>query len=221
MRAVFVSNPAGFPEGKYRRKIVNDGTVSKSRRRFLIGSTSVVGAAGAAGAAVPFVGSWNPSAKALAAGAPITIDIGRLEPGELLGPMPAWRGQPIFVMRRDEATLASLSENTGHLADPDSRKVDQQPSYAQNEFRSRKPELMVVVGICTHLGCSPQLFAEVQPQDFVPQWKGGFFCPCHGCMFDLAGRVYRGVPAPDNLKVPPHYFVDDNVIVIGLDAENS
>ena len=200
---------------------MNDGTVNKSRRRFLIGSTSLVGAVGGVGAAVPFVGSWKPSAKALAAGAPITIDISRLNPGELLGPMPAWRGQPIFVMRRDESTLENLRNNTGHLADPQSDNADQQPTYAQNEFRSRKPELMIVVGICTHLGCSPQLFAEVQPQDFDPSWKGGFFCPCHGSMFDLAGRVFSGVPAPSNLRVPPHYYVNDNVIVIGLDSENS
>jgi ubiquinol-cytochrome c reductase iron-sulfur subunit len=200
---------------------VNDGTVNKSRRRFLIGATSTVSAVGGVGAAVPFVGSWNPSAKALAAGAPITIDISRLEPGELLGPMPAWRGQPVFVMRRDESTLSNLRDNIAHLADPASEKVDQQPKYAQNEFRSRKPELMILVGICTHLGCSPQLFAEVQPQDFDAEWKGGFFCPCHGSKFDLAGRVYSGVPAPDNLRVPPHYFVNDDVIVIGLDSENS
>jgi ubiquinol-cytochrome c reductase iron-sulfur subunit len=200
---------------------VNDGTANKSRRRFLIGATTAVSAVGGVGAAVPFVGSWNPSAKALAAGAPITIDISRLEPGELLGPMPAWRGQPVFVMRRDETTLSNLKEHTAHLADPASEKPDQQPDYAQNEFRSRKPELMVLVGICTHLGCSPQLFAEVQPQDFDADWRGGFFCPCHGSKFDLAGRVYSGVPAPDNLRVPPHYFVNDNVIVIGLDSENS
>lgn len=200
---------------------MNDGTVNKSRRRFLIGATTTVGAVGGVGAAVPFVGSWNPSAKALAAGAPITIDIGRLESGELLGPMPAWRGQPVFVMRRDESTLSNLRDNTDHLADPASENADQQPEYAQNEFRSRKPEIMILVGICTHLGCSPQLFPEVEPQDFDPEWKGGFFCPCHGSKFDLAGRVFSGVPAPNNLRVPPHYFVDDSVIVIGLDSENS
>ncbi len=200
---------------------MNDGTVNKGRRRFLIGATTTVGAVGGVGAAVPFVGSWNPSAKALAAGAPITIDISRLEPGELLGPMPAWRGQPVFVMRRDEGTLSNLRDNTGNLADPASENADQQPAYAQNEFRSRKPDIMILVGICTHLGCSPQLFAEVEPQDFDPEWNGGFFCPCHGSKFDLAGRVFSGVPAPSNLRVPPHYFVDDSVIVIGLDSENS
>jgi ubiquinol-cytochrome c reductase iron-sulfur subunit len=200
---------------------VNDGTVNSSRRRFLIGSSTLVGAVGGVGAAVPFVGSWNPSAKALAAGAPITIDISRLESGELLGPMPAWRGQPVFVMRRDETILANLRENTANLVDPTSSVAEQQPEYAQNEFRSRKPEIMILVGICTHLGCSPKLFAEVEPQDFAPDWKGGFFCPCHGSMFDLAGRVFTGVPAPTNLRVPPHYFVNDNVVVVGLDAENS
>lgn len=200
---------------------MNDGTVNKSRRRFLIGATTGVSAVGAVGAAVPFVGSWNPSARALAAGGPITIDISSLKPGELLGPMPAWRGQPVFVMRRDEATLANLRDNTAQLADPSSEKPEQQPAYAKNEFRSRKPEIMILVGICTHLGCSPQLFAEVKPQDFDPSWKGGFFCPCHGSKFDLAGRVFSGVPAPDNLRVPPHYFVSDTVVVIGLDSENS
>ena len=200
---------------------MNDGTVNNSRRRFFIASTSLVGAVGGVGAAVPFVGSWSPSAKALAAGAPVTIDIGRLAPGELLGPMPAWRGQPVFIMRRDEAVLENLRNNTEILADPNSEKAEQQPAYAQNEFRSRKPELMILVGLCTHLGCSPKLYEKVEPQDFDPEWKGGFFCPCHGSMFDLAGRVFRGVPAPTNLQVPPHYFVNDNVIVIGLDSENS
>ena len=195
---------------------------NQSRRRFLVASTSVVGAAGTVGAAVPFVGSWNPSAKALAAGAPITIDISRLEPGMLLGPMPAWRGQPIFVMQRDEVVLENLRTNTDHLSDPTSeKKPDQQPEYAQNEFRSRKPEVMVLIGICTHLGCSPQVNTEVGPQEFDPEWSGDFFCPCHGSMFDLAGRVYSGVPAPANLKVPPHYYVNDDVIVIGMDGENS
>ncbi len=200
---------------------MNDGTVNKSRRRFLIGSTTLVSAAGGVGVAVPFVGSWNPSARALAAGAPIMIDISRLEPGELLGPMPGWRGQPVFVMKRDGAIQNNLLENTAHLADPQSEKTTQQPEYARNELRSRKPEVMIMVGLCTHLGCSPKLFAEVEPQDFDPEWKGGFFCPCHGSMFDLAGRVYSGVPAPSNLRVPPHYYVNDDVIVIGLDAENS
>jgi len=203
---------------------VSDGTahvVNKKRRRFLISSTSLVGAAGAAGAAVPFVGSWNPSARALAAGAPITIDITRLAPGQLLGPMPEWRGQPVYVFQRNEATLDSLRSRTDHLADPQSEDAGQQPEYCQNEFRSIRPEVMIMVGLCTHLGCAPILNAQVQPQDYDPQWSGGFFCPCHGSMFDLAGRVYSGVPTPDNLMVPPHYYENDNVVVIGLDGEDS
>ncbi len=199
---------------------MSGGSINSSRRRFLIGSTSVVGAAGAVGAAVPFVGSWNPSARALAAGAPITVDISRLAPGELLGPIPAWRGQPIFVLRRDEETLSNLETFTDHLSDPESQK-DQQPGYAQNEFRSIRPEVGIYVGLCTHLGCSPKINTEVAPQEYDPDWKGGFFCPCHGSKFDLAGRVYTGVPAPTNLVVPPHSYETDTVVVIGVDGENS
>ena len=195
--------------------------VNKKRRKFLIGSTTLVGAAGAVGAAVPFVGSWQPSARALAAGAPIVVDTSRLNPGELLGPMPAWRGQPVYVFRRDESVLEGLASRTDHLADPDSEESGQQPEYCQNEYRSIKPEVMVMVGLCTHLGCAPILNAEVQPQDYDPEWQGGFFCPCHGSMFDMAGRVYSGVPAPDNLVVPPHYYESDDVIVVGLDGEDS
>lgn len=200
---------------------MSEGALNKSRRRFLVGSTSAVGAAGAVGVAVPFVASWNPSARALAAGAPVTVDISRLEPGALLGPIPAWRGQPIFVMKRTETMLENLETYTERLADPNSENADQQPEYAQNEYRSRRPEILVLVGLCTHLGCSPQSNPEVGPTDYDANWKGGFFCPCHGSMFDLAGRVYRRMPAPDNLVVPPHYFVNDDVIVIGEDEENS
>ena len=203
---------------------MSDGTahvVNHKRRRFLIGSTTLVSVAGAAGAAVPFVGSWNPSARALAAGAPIVIDIGRLSPGELLGPMPAWRGKPVYVFRREEAALESLRSHTDHLADADSGEADQQPEYCRNEYRSRKPEIMIMVGLCTHLGCAPLMVPEVVPQEFDPDWQGGFFCPCHGSKFDLAGRVYSGVPAPDNLLVPPHYYETDSVVVVGLDGENS
>ncbi len=203
---------------------MSDGTahaVNQKRRRFLIGSTTLVGAAGAAGAAVPFVGSWNPSARALAAGAPITIDISRLSLGQLLGPMPEWRGKPVYVFRREEEALENLRTRTNHLADPESEEGGQQPEYCQNEFRSIRPEIMVMVGLCTHLGCAPLMAPEVQPQDYDSDWTGGFFCPCHGSKFDLAGRVYSGVPAPDNLVVPPHYYESDNVVVVGLDEENS
>lgn len=199
---------------------MSGGRVNNSRRRFLIGSTSVVGAAGVVGAAVPFVGSWNPSARALAAGAPVSVDISRLLPGEMLGPIPAWRGQPIFVLNRNEEILNNLETFTDRLSDPDSEK-DQQPDYAKNSFRSIRPEIGIYIGLCTHLGCSPKINTEVAPQEYDPDWKGGFFCPCHGSMFDLAGRVYAGVPAPDNLVVPPHSYESDNVVVIGIDGVNS
>ena len=199
---------------------MSGGRVNNSRRRFLIGSTSVVGAAGVVGAAVPFVGSWNPSARALAAGAPVSVDISRLLPGEMLGPIPAWRGQPIFVLNRNEEILNNLETFTDRLSDPDSEK-DQQPDYANNSFRSIRPEIGIYIGLCTHLGCSPKINTEVAPQEYDPDWKGGFFCPCHGSMFDLAGRVYAGVPAPDNLVVPPHSYESDNVVVIGIDGVNS
>ena len=203
---------------------MSDGSahvVNTKRRRFLIGSTSLVTAAGAAGVAVPFVGSWNPSARALAAGAPIVIDVSRLSPGQLLGPMPEWRGKPVYVFHRDEEALNNLRSRTDHLADPESEEAGQQPEYCQNEYRSIRPEIMVMVGLCTHLGCAPLMAPQVEPQEYDPEWTGGFFCPCHGSKFDLAGRVYSGVPAPDNLSVPPHYYESDSVIVVGLDGENS
>ena len=191
--------------------------VNPGRRRFLTRSTTLVGVAGCAGAAVPFVTSLNPSAKAVAAGAPITIDTSRLAPGMLLGPMPAWRGKPVFVLRRNEEILADLRVNTGHLVDPESSNTDQQPEYARNGYRSIRPDISVLVGICTHLGCVPLFNPDRQPQDYDPNWRGGFFCPCHGSMFDLAGRVYKGVPAPNNLVVPPHYFMSESVVVVGVE----
>jgi ubiquinol-cytochrome c reductase iron-sulfur subunit len=194
---------------------VSDG-INKGRRNFLIGATTAVGSAGVAGVAVPFLGSWNPSAKALAAGAPIKIDIGKLKPGDMLGPIPAWRDRPIFVIRRTEAMLGLLNQNMSRLADPKSEEP-QQPTYAQNETRSIKPELLVLVGLCTHLGCSPKPRPLVEPTDFDPDWQGGFYCPCHGSKFDLAGRVYSGVPAPTNLEVPPYRYESESVIVIGED----
>lgn len=192
---------------------MSDG-INKGRRNFLIGATTAVGTAGVVGLAVPFIGSWNPSAKALAAGAPIKIDISRLSPGDLLGPIPAWRDKPIFIIKRTDEMLEALDSLADRLADPASRE-EQQPVYAQNETRSIKPDILVMVGICTHLGCSPKFRPEIAPQEFDPQWKGGFYCPCHGSKFDMAGRVYSGVPAPTNLEVPPHYYETDNVIVIG------
>jgi ubiquinol-cytochrome c reductase iron-sulfur subunit len=192
---------------------VNDG-----RRRFLTTTTAVVGGVGAAFAAVPFVKSWQPSAKAKLAGAPVTVDISKLEPGQRL--VEVWRGQPVWIVRRTPEVLGQLKQLEGKLEDPASEQP-QQPEYAQNEFRSIKPELLVLVGICTHLGCSPMFKPELVAQPFDPEWKGGFFCPCHGSKFDLAGRVYAGVPAPTNLKVPPYKFVDDNHIVIGVNPDEA
>ena len=188
------------------------------RRNFLIGATSVVGSAGVVGVAVPFLGSWNPSAKALAAGAPIKIDISRLAPGEIIGPIPAWRDKPVFVVKRSEEQLAKLNSQNDRLADPDSDEIAQQPQYAKNETRSIRPKVLILVGICTHLSCSPKFRPAIAPQEFDAEWVGGFYCPCHGSKFDLAGRVYSGVPAPTNLPVPPHYYESESVIVIGEDG---
>lgn len=194
----------------------NEG-VNQGRRRFLTGATCVVGAAGVAGAAVPFVGSWFPSAKAKAAGAPVKIDIGRLEPGERM--VEEWRGQPVYVVRRPQAALDSLEALRDKLRDPESEESNQ-PDYVDPVARSIRPEFLVMVGLCTHLGCAPIYRPEVGATDLGgDEWLGGFFCPCHGSKFDLAGRVYKGVPAPTNLTVPPYHFESDNVIVVGIDQE--
>ena len=191
------------------------------RRYLLIASTSAATAVGVMGAAVPFVKSWLPSAKARAAGAPITLDIGKLRPGEILGPIPAWRGKPVFVIKRDEETLARLQQADEGLADPDSENLDMQPEYARNPWRSKRAEIGVYLGLCTHLGCSPKYHGAVRPEPFDANWQGGFFCPCHGSRFDLAGRVAKAVPAPDNLEVPPYRFASDSLIVIGEDEETA
>jgi ubiquinol-cytochrome c reductase iron-sulfur subunit len=195
--------------------VSEDGTDS-GRRRFLLGSTSVVGAAGVVGAAVPFVGSWSPSAKARAAGAPVRVDISRIEEGSILGPIPAWRGRPIFVVRRTEEALSLLPTLDGELQDPNSRQPEQ-PEYAQNPYRSRSPEVLVLIGLCPHLFCSPTPRLAIRPEPFDANWKGGFYCPCHGSKFDLAGRVYNGSPASRNMEVPTHYFESENILVIGED----
>jgi ubiquinol-cytochrome c reductase iron-sulfur subunit len=181
-----------------------------SRRRFLTAATVVVGAAGATVAAVPFVLSWMPSARARSAGAPVEANIGKLEPGQQI--IVKWRGKPVWVVRRDEAALATLPKVEGQLRDPASDD-SAQPEYAHNEYRSRKPEFLIIEGICTHLGCSPTYEPEI-----TADFQGGFFCPCHGSKFDFAGRVYQGVPAPLNLPVPPHYYISDDVILIGEDG---
>lgn len=187
--------------------------VNVARRHFLTMMTSVVGGIGALFAAVPFVGSWFPSAKAKAAGAPITVDISHLAPDERM--VVEWRGKPVWIIRRDSKMLERLEDSSVTLRDPTS-SVDQQPEYAKNAFRSIKPEYLVLVGVCTHLGCSPNYVPGVGA--LGPSWPGGFYCPCHGSKFDLAGRVFTGVPAPINLQVPPYKFLSDTVIVIGEDA---
>ena len=193
--------------------MANDG-VDMGRRKFLTATTSVVGGAGIVLAAIPFIQSWQPSARAKTAGAPVEVDIGKLETGQMS--ISEWRGQPIWIIHRSQAQLDALPSQVPRLRDPDSKVEEQQPKFAQNEYRSRKPELLVMVGICTHLGCSPKFHGELKPEPFDPEWKGGFFCPCHKSRFDMSGRVYQGVPAPTNLVVPPYYFIDDTHIMIGL-----
>ena len=188
-----------------------DEHVNQDRRRFLTGVTTGVGAAGVAAAAVPFVASMTPSAKARAAGAPVQVDITDLEPGKLL--KIEWRGKPVWIIKRTPEMLESLDAVKDELVDPDSVR-EQQPQYAQNETRSIDPEILVLVGLCTHLGCSP--LEKLKPGELDTQWQGGFFCPCHGSKFDLAGRVYKNVPAPTNLEVPPHRFLSDSRVEIGV-----
>ncbi len=190
--------------------------VDIGRRRFLTGATTVVGAVGAAFAAVPFVVSFQPSERAKAIGAPVEQDIGKLEPGGRV--VVKWRGKPVWIVRRTQEQLASLVKIEDKLRDPNS-DVDQQPPYAKNPHRAINPEYLVLVGLCTHLGCSPTYRPEVAPSDLGPEWQGGFFCPCHGSRFDLAGRVYAGVPAPTNLEVPPYKYLSDSRIIIGVDQE--
>jgi ubiquinol-cytochrome c reductase iron-sulfur subunit len=197
----------------------NDG-VNVSRRRFLTAATSVVGAAGVVGAAVPFVGSWNPSAKAKAAGAPAKFDASKLEAGEMK--VVEWRGMPVYVVRRTEAQLADLPKLDGQLKDPASAVATQQPTYVNLETRSIKPELLVLVGLCTHLGCAPEFRPAVgEASGLGAEWIGGFFCPCHGSKFDLAGRVFQGVPASMNLLVPPYSYESDSVIIVGVGQEQA
>jgi len=192
-----------------------DGTVNQGKRRFLIGATSAVGGIGVAAAATPFVMSFFPSERAKAAGAPVEIDISKLESGQKIDV--EWRGKVVWIINRTPQMLESLPKLDARLADPTS-EVKQQPDYCKNPTRSIKPAIWIAVGICTHLGCSPTFRPEVAPADLGADWLGGFFCPCHQSKFDLAGRVYAGVPAPTNLVVPPHRYASDTKIVIGEDA---
>ena len=188
--------------------------VNPGRRRFLTAATTVVGGVGVAFALVPFISSMQPSAKARAAGAPVRADISKLEEGQMI--RVKWRGKPVWVVKRTPDMLGTLPGLGDKLRDPESLESEQ-PEYAQNEVRSIKPEILVLIGICTHLGCSPTYRPDIAPADLGADWQGGFFCPCHGSTFDIAGRVYAGVPAPTNLPVPPHRYLSDTEILIGED----
>jgi ubiquinol-cytochrome c reductase iron-sulfur subunit len=190
--------------------------VDHGRRRFLTLAATVVGGAGVIATAVPFISSMSPSAKAQAAGAPVEVDLSKLEPGQML--TVAWQGKPVWIVRRTEPQLASLPKLNEVLGDPDSSQP-QQPKYCKNIYRAIKPEYFVAVGLCTHLGCSPTFRPDVAPTDLGPEWLGGFFCPCHGSRFDMAGRVYEGAPAQQNLLVPPYHFLAEMRLVVGTDLE--
>ena len=192
---------------------MSDG-VDLGRRRFLGAATGVTSAVGIAFAAVPFLASWKPSARAQALGAPVEVDISKLDPGALL--RVEWRGKPVWVLKRTPEMLDRLSQADEMVRDPASEQP-QQPEYAANKLRSIKPEVLVVIGTCTHLGCSPTPRFEFGAEDLGADWPGGFFCACHGSKFDLAGRVWKGVPAPLNLVVPPHKYIDDATVLVGED----
>lgn len=193
--------------------------VDLDRRRFLTATATVVGGVGAAFVAVPFLKSWSPSERAQAAGAPVEADISKLESGAML--TVEWRGKPVWVLRRTEKMLAELPSLNDQVVDPRSETASQQPKYAQNAHRSINPEVLVLVGICTHLGCSPLFLPDVATANLGPDWKGGFFCPCHGSRFDLAGRVYKNAPAPTNLEVPSYRYLSDSRLLIGVDPETA
>ena len=195
--------------------------VHAGRRRFLTVTTAVVGAVGVGFAAIPFVTSWKPIARAQVAGAPVDVDISKLdnEPGMRMIVM--WRGKPVWIFKRTPEQLSVLPSLDVRLKDPKSDNPEQTPIYAKNESRAIKPEIAVIVGICTHLGCSPLYIPEMLPQAFDAQWKGGFYCPCHQSRFDLAGRVFDGVPAPSNLEIPPYHFMDEGRLMVGVAPEGA
>lgn len=197
---------------------MSDDGVNKERRRFLIATTSAVGAVGLGFVAVPFIKSWQPSARARGLGAPVEVNLSKLKYGQILRVQ--WRGQTIGVLKRDPQMLASLDTVTNRLSDPDSARSEQ-PAWAVNESRALNPELLVVNMHCTHLGCVPQVITEVGAQPFDDNWQGGFYCPCHKSKFDLSGRVFSGMPAPTNLRIPPYSFVNDNTLMIGVDTEGA
>ena len=195
--------------------------VNTGRRRFLTATTAVVGAVGVGFAAVPFLASWKPSARAQVAGAPVDVNIAKLENEPGMRMIVQWRGKPVWIFKRTPEQLAALPTLDDRLRDPKSENPEQTPAFAKNEARAIKPDIAVIVGICTHLGCVPGYVPEMLPQPFDAQWKGGFYCPCHQSRFDLAGRVYEGVPAPANLEVPPYHFVDDTHLVVGVAPEGA
>jgi ubiquinol-cytochrome c reductase iron-sulfur subunit len=192
--------------------------VDRSKRRFLIAATTAVGGVAAVGAVIPFVMSMLPSERAKAAGAPVEVDISKIEPGMILNV--EWQGKPVWVVNRTKEMLAALSKLDSKMVDPKS-EIPQQPDYCKNATRSIKPEILVAVGICTHLGCSPTYRPEMAPADLGPDWAGGFFCPCHGSRFDMAARVYSGVPAPTNLVIPKHKYLSDSRLLIGDDSKGA
>jgi len=193
-------------------EIMDNHEINQGRRRFLVLTTAGAGGLAAAGVATPFVASWFPSEKAKAAGAPVEIDVSKLEAGQIL--TAEWQGKPIWVVNRTDQQLKDLKGLNGVLTDPNS-EVNHQPEDCKNETRSIKPNVLVAIGICTHLGCSPTYRPDIAPADLGAEWKGGFFCPCHGSKFDIAGRVYAGAPAPTNLVVPPHKYLSDTTILVG------
>ncbi|HNA81610.1 MAG TPA: ubiquinol-cytochrome c reductase iron-sulfur subunit [Thiobacillaceae bacterium] len=194
---------------------MSETSVDSSKRRFLVTMSSALGGVAALGVAVPFVFSMNPSARAKAAGAPVEVDLTKVEPGMLLAV--EWRGKPVWVVNRTKDMLDMLAKHDDKLTDPGSETSSQQPEYCKNPTRSIKPEYLIVVGICTHLGCSPTFRKEVAPADLGADWPGGWFCPCHGSRFDLAARVFSGSPAPKNLEVPPHKYLTESKVLIGED----
>ena len=198
-----------------------DKELDQGKRQFLIAATTVAGGVAGAATAVPFVASMLPSERAKAAGAPVDADISKLAPGEKI--TVEWRGQPVWIVRRTPEMLDSIKGSEDKVADPSSARKPGEltPPYARNEYRSIKPDVLVVVGICTHLGCSPQDKFKPGSEAFESDWKGGFYCPCHGSLFDLAGRVYKNKPAPDNLRVPPYKFLSDTRILIGEDSKGA
>jgi ubiquinol-cytochrome c reductase iron-sulfur subunit len=197
---------------------MQEGIIDTKRRRFLTTAATVVGGAGVIATAIPFVANLSPSAKTRAIGAPIEVDISDLQPEQRK--IVKWQGKPVWILRRDKKTINELETLDNELKDPKSDDSIQ-PEYAKNEYRSVKPEYLVVIGICTHLGCSPNYFPMGEQQDLGPDWKGGFWCPCHGSRFDMAGRVFDGVPAPTNLVIPPYKFISASVIRIGDDSGES